>query len=225
MAEHLGLIGGLGVGAAVLYYQGITEGCAARNVVPQLTMAHAHAPNALALVTAGDITGLADYLAGFANKLAAAGATFIAIPAITPHICIAELRQRVDLPILDLLSLTAAELGARKLRRVALLGTRFTIDRALFGALGGFDVVRPTDIEVDEIHSIYLELAQQGRTSSANIDRIRDIAATLIRRDAVESVVIAGTDFNMAFDEATAGFPAVDCAAVHVRAIVDRLAA
>ena len=225
MAEHLGLIGGLGVGAAVLYYQAVADGCAARNVVPRLTMAHAHAPHALALVTAGNIPGLADYLAGFADQLAAAGATFVAIPAITPHICLAELRRKVSLPILDLLSLTADEVRARKLRRVALLGTRFTIDRALFGALADFDVVRPWDAEVDEIHTIYLELAQQGRTSPANVERIRDLARTLVRRDSVEAVLIAGTDFNLVLDETTAGFPAVDCAAVHIRAIVERLTA
>lgn len=223
MGEHLGLIGGLGVGATVLYYEGIAAACAERGVVPRMTMAHANAPTALALVTAGNIDGLADYLASFTGELAAAGATFLAIPAITPHICRSQLRRRVALPILDILDVTAAALGARGLKRIALFGTRFTIEQDLFGALAAFDVVRPYDAEIADIHRIYLELAQQGRTSHANIERIRDLARTMVARDGVEAVVIAGTDFNLVLDERTAGFPAVDCAAVHIRAIVERL--
>ena len=45
--RHFGLIGGLGVGAAILYYSGITQACAALGVVPRITIAHANAPTAL----------------------------------------------------------------------------------------------------------------------------------------------------------------------------------
>ena len=31
---HFGLIGGLGVGATILYYEGITAACAAKGIVP-----------------------------------------------------------------------------------------------------------------------------------------------------------------------------------------------
>lgn len=130
----------------------------------------------------------------------------------------------MTLPILDILVVTADELLARGLGRVALFGTRFTIDSALFGALDGCHVVRPTDAEVDEIHHIYLELAQHGQTAPGNVERVRELAREIGRRDGVEAIVIAGTDFNLVLDEANAGFPAVDCAAAHIRAIVKRIA-
>ena len=222
-STHFGLVGGLGVGATVLYYQGIAAACAERNIVPRLTMANAHAPTALALVQAGRIEGLAAYLAGFVGELAAAGASFFAIPAITPHICLTDLKHRVSLPIVDVLQVTAQRLRDRRLSRVALFGTRFTIDRKLFGALDAFDVVRPHDDEVDEIHRTYLGLATQGRISAADEARLRDLAHTLSRRDRVEAIVLAGTDLNLVFNEANAGFPAVDCAAAHIDAIVAQM--
>jgi aspartate racemase len=221
--KHFGLVGGLGVGATVLYYQGIAAACADKGLIPRLTMAHAHAPNALAFVQAGRIDDLAAYLAGFVSELAAAGAAFFAIPAITPHICLNELKRLVSLPIADILQVTAQRLRDRGLSRVALFGTKFTIDRNLFGALDAFDVVRPRDAEVEEIHRIYLELATTGRTSAGNETRLRDMAHTLIRRDRVEAIVLAGTDLNLIFNEATAGFPAVDCAAAHIDAIVAQM--
>jgi aspartate racemase len=207
-SKHFGLVGGLGVGATVLYYQGIAAACAERNIVPRLTMAHANAPTALALV----------------GELAASGADSFAIPAITPHICLSDLKRRVSLPIVDILQVTAQRLRDRRLSRVALFGTKFTIDRNLFGALDGFDIVRPGDDEVDEIHRIYLGLATRGQMSADDEARVRELAHTLCRRDRVEAIVLAGTDLDLVFNEANAGFPAVDCAAAHIDAIVSQMA-
>jgi aspartate racemase len=222
-SKHFGLLGGLGVGATVLYYQGIAAACAKRNIVPRLTIANAHAPVAWALVQAGRIEDLADYLAGFVAELAAAGANFFAIPAITPHICLTALKRRVTLPIIDILQVTAQRLRDLRLSRVALFGTKFTIDRNLFGALDGFDIVHPQENEVDEIHRIYLGLATQGQILPEDAARLKDLAHTLCRRDRVEAIVLAGTDLNLVFNEANAGFPAVDCAAAHIEAIVAQM--
>jgi aspartate racemase len=227
MAEtaHFGLIGGLGVGAAVLYYQRITAACAARGLEPRISLAHAHAPRALALVTAGRISELAHYLAGFAGELAKAGAEFIAIPAITPHICLGELNPLLSLPLIDILAVTAERLRRRKLRRIALFGTRFTIEGKMFGALDGFDLVVPSEAEIATIHRIYLELAATGTTAPENVETLREIARGLCNTQKVEAIVIAGTDLNLVFDETSAGFPAFDCAAAHIDAIVKRMTA
>ena len=223
-SRHFGLVGGLGVGATVLYYQAIAAACAKRQIVPRLTMAHAHAPTALAHVEADRIDALATYLGGFVRELAAAGAGFFAIPAITPHICRAQLQRQVAIPMIDILATTPQRLAERHMSRVALFGTRFTIDSAMFGALGAVAVVRPRDDEVDTIHRIYLELATEGRTSADNQDKLRDLARGLERREGVEAIVLAGTDLNLVFNETNAGFPAVDCAAAHVEAIVAQMA-
>lgn len=221
--RHFGLIGGLGVGAAVLYYQEIVRMCAEQGRITRLTLAHANAPTALAHVQAGRIAGLADYLAGFLGELKQAGASLAAIPAITPHICRAELRERIDLELVDILDVVRDQLVARRLRRVAIFGTKFTIDTDLFGALHGIDIVRPRDGEVAEIHRIYLELAQKSTCSPEDVDRLRSMALEICSRDSVEAILLAGTDLNLIFDEEIAGFPAVDCAAAHVAAIVARM--
>jgi len=158
------------------------------------------------------------------REIAAAGASFFAIPAITPHICRAQLRAQVALPMVDILSVTAARLAERRLSRVALFGTRFTIESSLFGTLEAFDVVRPRDDEIDEIHRIYLGLATEGKISADDAAKLRELAHTLERRDGVEAIVLAGTDLNLVFTEANAGFPAVDCAAAHIEAIVVEMA-
>jgi aspartate racemase len=221
-SRHLGLIGGLGVGAAVIYYRAIVAALADRGIVPRVTIVHAHSPTALAHVTAGRVDELADYLAGFVAELSSVGAELVAICAVTPHIALGPLTTLAPLPIVDMLEATARGLHDRGLSRIALFGTRFTIETELFGALHSFDVIPPRPHEIDEIHRIYLELATAGRTSPANVEALREIGRAIQRRDRVDAIVLAGTDLNLVFDEASAGFPAFDCASAHISRILDR---
>jgi aspartate racemase len=221
-SRHIGLVGGLGVGAAVIYYRAIAAGIADRDTVPRITIVHADAPTALAHVSAGRIEELAEYLAGFVAELGSVGTELIAMCAVTPHIALTPLTKRASVPIIDMLEVTTHGLRERGFSRIALFGTRFTIETELFGALGGFDVIPPRPHEIDEIHRVYLELATAGRTSAANVDALREIARAIRRRDRVDAVVLAGTDLNLVFDEGSAGFPAFDCASAHISTILDR---
>ena len=56
------------------------------------------------------------------------------------------------MPIIDMLEVTARGLRERGFSRVALFGTRFTIETALFGALNAVEVIPPRPQEIDEIH-------------------------------------------------------------------------
>ena len=51
------------------------------------------------------------------------------------------------------------------------------------------------------------------------IDRLRELAHTLIKRDGAEAVLLAGTDLSMVMNEENAGFPTLDCAGVHIAEI------
>jgi aspartate racemase len=221
-SRHVGLIGGLGVGATVIYHRAIAAGLADGGAVPRITIVHAHAPTALAHVTAGRVEELADHLAGFVAELRSVGAELIAICAVTPHIALGPLTKRTLVPVVDMLEATAQGLHERGFSRIALFGTRFTIETELFGALDAFDVIPPRPHEIDEIHRVDMELATAGHTSAANIEALREIARAVRRRDRVDAVVLAGTYLNLIFDEASAGFPAFDCASAHISTILNR---
>ena len=64
----LGIIGGLGVGATVHYYQSIVDACTKHGLTPRLFIAHADVARVLANVRDGKLVQLAQYLAGFAEK-------------------------------------------------------------------------------------------------------------------------------------------------------------
>jgi len=220
----VGLIGGLGVGATVHYYEKIAAACKARGIVPDLVITHADVDTGQGLVRAGKLDELADYLASFIERMARAGAEAAVIPAVTPHICIAQLLKRTRLPLINIVDPIGAELSARRIRRVALFGTVFTVEGGLWGQLAGVDIAKPRPDEIDFIGKAYQRILDTQAGNEADTAGLRRIAADLQRRDGVEAILLAGTDLAVIFDEATAGFPAIDVARLHIDAIVERLA-
>jgi aspartate/glutamate racemase len=70
----------------------------------------------------------------------------------------------------------------------------------------------------------YQGVAAACADSADDEAKLRDLVHTLSRRDRVEAIVLTGTDLNLVFNEVNAGFPAVDCAAAHIDAIVAQMA-
>ena len=219
----VGIVGGLGVGATVHYYEKITAACKARGVVPDLAFVHADVDYGQALIRAGKLDELASYLATFIDRLGRAGADAAVLPAVTPHICIAQLRERTRLPIINIVDPITAELQARRITRVALFGTIFTMQGSLWGQLTHAEIVKPKTEEMDFIGKAYQRILDTQNADPDDAASLRRIAAGLQRRDGVEAILLAGTDLALMFDEATAGFPAIDVARLHIDAIVERL--
>jgi aspartate racemase len=219
----LGLIGGLGPGATVHYYRGLLAAHAAQGRVARMLIAHADVDHGRPLAEANKLDELAHYLNGFIEQTAASGAEMAAIVAVTPHICSAQLLPLLRIPLIDMVSVVADEIRARGLKRVALFGTRSTVESRMFGRLP-VEVVMPKAGEIDFIHNAYLDVVYD-RSTPAGIDRLRELAHTLVERDGAESVLLAGTDLSIVMNEDNAGFPTLDCAAVHIAAIAKRLLA
>jgi aspartate racemase len=220
----LGLIGGLGVGATVHYYQELVKAHAARGWTPHLLIIHADVNRVLTHARDGNIIQLAEYLAGLVRQLQGGGARIAAVSAVTPHVCIAELIRMSPLPLVNLVEECAGEIRRRGLRRVALFGTRFTMETGLFGQLAGIaDVIKPNPDEIDSIHETYLQLVSHAAGTRQQFQTLTQIAHTLCERDQVEAIVFAGTELSLVFNEGNTDFPHIDVASLHIEAIMRRM--
>ncbi|MFO1087900.1 MAG: aspartate/glutamate racemase family protein [Reyranellaceae bacterium] len=223
----VGIVGGLGVGATVDYYERIAAQCKSLGVVPDLVLVHADVDKGQGFVREGRLDALADYLLGFIERLARAGATAAALPAVTPHICIDRIVARSPVPMIDIVATIGTELKARRLRRVALFGTTFTMDGSLWGQLARHapevEIVKPQPDEIAFVGKAYQRLLDTQQGDEADTAGLRRIAADLQQRDGVETILLAGTDLAVIFDETNAGFPAIDVARLHIDVIVERL--
>jgi aspartate racemase len=215
----IGLVGGLGVGATVHYYSKLAEKHKRKNLLLDLVMAHAEASEGLRLISAGDRAGLAAYLAGFLRRLAAAGAEFAVIPAVTPHYCIDELSPLSPVPILNIFDPLREHLSRLSIRKIAVFGTRFVMGSDLFGMVTGVEFVRARPDELDAIHRMYWTLVESGRGSAEIYDGLTRLAQTFVSRDGADAILLAGTDLALVFNETNTDFPAIDCAALHLDAV------
>lgn len=220
--RSLGLIGGLGPGATVHYYRELVAAHERQGRSLRILIAHADIERVYAAVNAEDFDGLARYFAGMIADMAAGGAELTAIVAATPHICARELIALSRLPLINMLTEVRQAVAVQGLKRVALLGTRFTIETRMFGCLDGIETVMPEAGTIERIHELYKEFVD-GRGSDTKADELRKIAQEFVSRDGAQSVLIAGTDLSNVFTDSNAGFPMIDCARVHIDAIVRRL--
>jgi len=216
----IGLVGGLGVGATVHYYRELAAAHDKAGRPLTLSMVHAQMSRVFEHASAGDRDGLARYLAGVLSQLRASGATIGVVPALTPHLAIDELLAITPLPIVSLIDAVNRELSARQLRRVALMGTRFVVESNMFGKLTGVEVVKPAAAEIALIHDTYSQLAREGAVTPDQRAALVEIANRLVDANGAEAIVLAGTDLALLFDDSNTPFPYLDCARVHVQAIM-----
>jgi aspartate racemase len=222
--RSFGLVSGLGVGAGIFYYKALVDAHLARGLSPRLLMVHADVRSVIALAAARETRKLAEYLAGLLQQLARGGAEIASIPAFTPQVCAAELAAIAPLPLISLLDAIKAEVERRRFRRVALFGGRVTIETGMFGVLEGTEVVLPAADEIDDITAIYGRVVESGRASDEEFSRLRNLAHTLIERERLDGIVLAGTDLAFVFNPENTDFPHIDGARVHIDAILREIA-
>jgi aspartate racemase len=216
----LGLIGGLGVGATIHYYQALAKAHARRQKPLHLLMVHADMQKVLGHVQAKQLGDLAEYLVTLIGQLKDGGANLAAVSAVTPHLCIEELVAKSPLPLVNLLQVARESILGK---RIALFGTRFVIETDLFGTLQGKNTVRPRAEEVDQIHEAYVRTAARGEGAKEERQALAFLAHTLIQREGLEAIVFAGTDLALLFNPSNTTFPFIDCAQLHIDAIMKRV--
>ena len=217
-SKPFGLVGGLGPPSTVYYYLELLKAFKKRETVPRLIVAHSDMAHALDLVAANDKATLAMYLASFIHSLSLAGAEFVAIPAVTPHICIPELRTMSDVPIIDIVDVLTAELEARGVERLAVLGTRFTMEQRLFGRLDTFDLLDLSLDTITEVHRIYMAIAASGSATERDTLYLKRLCFDLCTRGA-QAIAIAGTELSLVFEDGDEDIPLLDCGKAHISAI------
>jgi len=188
-------------------------------------MVHADVRRVMSHAAARETRKLAAYLAELLSQLAAGGAKIGTVPAFAPQVCAQELAELTPIPLIDVLDAIVAEVGRRKLQRVAIFGARVTVETKLFGRLRNVDVVTPSSTEVDVLDGTYRRIVQEEGASTEDFARLRGLAHTLIDREQLDAILLAGTDLSFVFNPENTDFPHIDGARTHIDAIMRKLAA
>jgi len=225
----LGIIGGLGPESTIDYYRGIIARYRARagnREYPHIVINSLDVDKGIAMLDAGRLNDLADYLSEGMDKLVRAGAEFGAIAANTPHIVFDELQRRSAIPLVSIVRASADGTKALGLKKVGLLGTGFTMRASFYPQefeRAGISLITPGDSERQYIHERYIGELLKNEFLPETRSEILRIAQRMKAEAAVEAIVLAGTELPLLLRDAAAAIKFLDTAVIHVEAIVDEL--
>ena len=221
--KRLGIIGGTGPESTVEYYRRLVAAYRARHAegrAPFFILNSIDNKKLVDLFTANELAAVADYLAGEMEVLASAGAGLGMIAAVTPHLVFDEVQQRARIPMLSIVEATCDAAEAAGLRRLALFGTRFTMQAALFPqafARREIAIVVPTREEQAFIHDKYMGELFVGTILEETRAGLVEIVAAMKERDGVDGLILGGTELSLILREPTAaGLPVLDSTQIHV---------
>jgi aspartate racemase len=174
------------------------------------------------LVTANELTQMADYLAAEVERLAQAGAGLALIAANTPHLVFDAVQSRSPIPMLSIVTVTCEAAATAGLRRLALFGTRFTMEAAFFPDIfksRQIVIVVPNEAEQAYIHDKYMSELFAGIILPETRERLLEIVQAMKEREGVDGLILGGTELSLILREPkAAGLPVLDTTQIHVEA-------
>lgn len=203
----IGLLGGMSWESSIEYERLINEGVRAR-------LGGTHSADLIIrsydfavieeLQAAGRWEDAGALLASDARRLQDAGAEVIVLCTNTMHVVAPAIEAALDVPFLHLADATADAVVATDVRTVALLGTRYTMERAFYRdrlTARGLEVIVPDEPDRTFVHDlIYDELVrgiinpESKRTALEVIDRLTDRGAQGVIAGCTEIELIVGPD-------------------------------
>ncbi|WP_146343880.1 aspartate/glutamate racemase family protein [Phaeobacter marinintestinus] len=212
---HIGLIGGIGVAATIVYYKRLTARIEELGGKADLTIVHADVHELIRNNLADDREAQAQVYAALIDRLKAAGADCAAITSLGGHFCFNETVPLSSLPLISAVTPLDDFFAAEGLGKVGLLGTRVVMQTRLYGQLERTEGVALDD-EIDAIGQSYQDMAVAGVCSPDQRALFLDAGRRMVDDLGADAVVLAGTDLNLAFDGQDPGYRVVDALDVHV---------
>ncbi len=219
---HIGLIGGIGPAATDFYYRRLIAAFAQRESPLDLTIVHADTPTLLRNLTTDDRAGQVGIYQRVTQRLVAAGADCVVVTSIAGHFCIAEFEAVSPLPVVNMLTEVNRTVQRRGLSRIGILGTRTVMASRFYGGVDSAAIIPPAGPDLDRVHDAYIAMATSGVATDAHRAVFDGAARRLLDDEHVDAIMLGGTDLALVYREADAPFPLVDCAGIHVDAIVAR---
>ncbi len=223
--KTIGLVGGISWISTQDYYRYINEGVNeklgdvnfARLIIHSMNYGEIKKNN-----DANDWDANFKLLCEASENMKAGGAKAIVLCANTMHLLADRLEEKIKLPVIHIATATANEIKKQSLKKIALLGTRFTMERNFFTdklTAQNIQTVIPDDADRDFIHwSIFEELGR-GIVNPETKSRYISIIRKLVTQGA-EGAILGCTEIPMLLQQKDLDIPVFDTTRIHSEAAV-----
>lgn len=224
--KTIGLIGGMSWESSLEYYRILNE-----KVKKELGGLHS-AKTILYSVDFEEIKNLqhesewgklTEIMIDAAKSLERAGAEMIVICTNTMHKMAPDVENNINLPLIHIADATAQSIKNLKLKKVGLLGTKFTMEQEFYKnrliEKHNIDVVVPNDDDRNLVHKIiYNELCLGNIKDLSKQEYIR-IINNLIQ-DGAEGIILGCTEIPLLIKQDDVSVPIFDTTTIHAEMAV-----
>ena len=224
--KTIGLLGGMTCESSVEYYRLINEGVRRR-----LGGIHS-AQSLMCSVDFGEIQPemederwdlVLERLVAGSLAVQRGGADFLVICTNTMHKLADQVAESIEIPLLNIIDVTAEAIAAREIGTVGLLGTRFTMTqdfyrRRLFEQ-HGIETLIPSADEVSMIHDVIMDELTIGVISPTSKERYWETIRRLQAQGA-EGIILGCTEIPLLVKQDEGDIPLFDTTMLHAQAAV-----
>jgi aspartate racemase len=226
MMKTIGLIGGLSWESTADYYKYINRGISERAgglSSAKCLLYSCNFEEVVQLQKAGEWKRAAELLADAAKKLEAGGCDTILICTNTMHVVAGEVQEAVNVPLLHIVETTAAQIKKNGLRRVGLLGTRYTMEQSFYTDRlreHGIEAIVPDEEDRIRVHDvIFGELCKGELNESSKAEYIAIIER--LRARGAEGIILGCTEIPLLLKQGDIDMPLFDTTRIHAEAAVE----
>jgi aspartate racemase len=159
-----------------------------------------------------------------AKKIESGGAEMLTICTNTMHKMVPDIEKSISIPIVHIADATAEVIKSKKIKKVALLGTRFTMEQDFYkGRLiekHGIDVVIPEGNDLEQVHSIIYNELVLGEIKPSSKEIYKHIIKRLIERGA-EGIILGCTEIPLLIQQNDCSVPVFDTTQIHAEKTVE----
>ncbi|OXA76094.1 aspartate racemase [Flavobacterium aquidurense] len=152
------------------------------------------------------------------------GAEAIVLCANTMHLIADRLEEAIDLPLIHIATATAVEIQKQEIKKVGLLGTKFTMELDFFTnklKAKGIEAIIPENQEdKDFVHTTIFEELGRGLVTPETKKRYLEIANQLIENGA-EGIILGCTEIPLVIKPGDLSVPIFDTTLIHSKAAVE----
>ena len=226
--KPIGLIGGLTYVSTLEYYRYL-------NVLVNERLGGAEAASIImysinfgeikTLTEADDWEKISILMCDAATKIENAGAACLLLGANTMHKIADEVQSSVKIPIIHVAEAVAKDISRVGLKKVGLLGTRFTMQEAFYCdrlTNNAIETIIPDDDEVEFInYTIYNEFSKNifsAKTKAAYLNII-----SRLKQKGAEGIIMGCTEIPSLINQSDCDIPLFDTVKIHSAAAVDHV--
>ena len=225
--KTIGILGGMSWESTALYYELLNKNINKRHggfsackcIINSVNFGEIEP-----LARADDWKSIDAILAKEALNTEKAGADFLIVAANTAHLCYEAITRAISIPMLHIAEPTGLAISQKKLNKVALLGTRYTMEKDFYRTYihknFGVEVIVPDQEEILHINNIIFNELIKGKIEDISKEIMIEIISNMEKRGA-QGAILGCTEIPLLISQDDVNIPVFDTTLLHVEMAVE----